>query len=165
MNEDLYFEYKNKYYPSFQKYGFASQFAIPFAKHFCIGTGLDIGCMKAEWAFPGAIPIDPVIDSSYDALNIPGENYDYIFSSHCLEHVDDWVKVLTYWSSKIKNGGVIFLYLPSYSQEYWKPWNNTKHKNIFEPQYLVDFFNYSQFKQVFSSGIDLNNSFAVVAIK
>ena len=51
-------EYKGKTYPKFQSIGMASQFAIPFAKHVCIGEGYDIGCMKKEWAFPGSIPID-----------------------------------------------------------------------------------------------------------
>ena len=41
------------HYPLFQAQGNASQFAIPFAKHLCKGEGLDIGCMKKEWSFPG----------------------------------------------------------------------------------------------------------------
>ena len=51
-------EYKGDLYPEFQAQGNASQFAIPFAKHFCKGVGYDIGCCKKEWAFPGATPID-----------------------------------------------------------------------------------------------------------
>ena len=47
-------QFKNKIYPKFQSEGNASKFAIPFAKHVCHGVGVDIGCMKREWAFPGA---------------------------------------------------------------------------------------------------------------
>jgi len=54
-------EYKNKKYPRFQTIGNASQFAIPFAKYFCQGHGYDIGCNRVEWAYPGAVPIDPLI--------------------------------------------------------------------------------------------------------
>ena len=77
-------EFKNKKYPYFQSIGNASQFAIPFAKHICIGKGYDIGCMKNEWAFPGSIPIDLSFDDDYHAKNLPENNVDYIFSSHCL---------------------------------------------------------------------------------
>ena len=55
-------EYRGKKYPEFQCQGNASQFAIPFAKHVCKGSGYDIGCMKIEWAFPGATPIDLEFD-------------------------------------------------------------------------------------------------------
>lgn len=156
--------FKEKTYPKFQSEGFASQFAIPYAKHFCKGTGVDIGCMKPEWAFPGAQLVDPALND-YDALNFPYENLDYVFSSHCLEHLYDWVDVLDYWTSKLKQGGVLFLYLPDYSQEYWKPWNNRKHKNIFNSKILVDYMRDNGYKNIHSSGVDLNNAFMVVGEK
>ena len=61
--------YKNNFYPKFQTEGNASQFAIPYAKHVCKGNGVDVGCMKKEWAFPGAIPIDLNFKDEYHALN------------------------------------------------------------------------------------------------
>jgi len=151
-------------YPHFQAEGNAAQFAIPFAKHFCSGKGVDIGCMKPEWKFPDAYPIDPEIND-FDAMNIPYDDLDYIFSSHCLEHIPDWVGVLNYWTTKIKDGGVIFLYLPHYSQTYWRPWNNRKHVNILEPKYLNDYFVDKGYTNVWTSGIDLNNAFYCVAVK
>ena len=57
-------KFKEKSYPKFQSIGNASQFAIPYAKHFCKGIGVDVGCMKKEWAFPGAIPVDLAFDNS-----------------------------------------------------------------------------------------------------
>jgi predicted SAM-dependent methyltransferase len=156
--------FKNKTYPKFQSEGNAAQFSIPYAKHFCKGTGVDIGCNRLEWMFPGALPVDPAINE-YDALNFPYDNLDYIFSSHCLEHLYDWVDVLDYWTSKLKSGGTLFLYLPDYSQEYWKPWNNRKHKNIFTPQIISDYMNENGYTNVFSSGVDLNNAFMVVGEK
>lgn len=155
--------FKEKFYPKFQSEGNASQFAIPYAKHFCKGEGVDIGCMKPEWAFPGAYLVDPVLND-YDALNFPYEDLDYIFSSHCLEHLYDWVDVLNYWTSKLKPGGVLFLYLPDYSQEYWRPWNNKKHKNIFTPNIISDYMD-NRYKNIFKSSVDLNNAFMVVGEK
>jgi SAM-dependent methyltransferase len=154
--------FNNKVYPKFQTEGNAAQFALPYAKQFCRGVGVDVGCKKLDWCFPGAYPIDPALNE-YDALNIPYTDLDYIFSSHCLEHVDNWVTVLNYWTTRLKIGGVIFLYLPDYSQEYWRPWNNTKHIHILTPQILTDYFTHNQFAPVFSSGVDLNNSFMIGA--
>jgi len=158
-------EFKNKIYPLFQTVGRASQFAIPFAKHVCIGEGYDIGCMKKEWSFPGSYPIDSCFDDPYHATNLPKTDVDYIFSSHCLEHIDGWVDVMDYWYDTLKIGGVLFLYLPDYSQEYWKPWNNRKHFNIFTPEILYDYMKDKGYKNIFKSGIDLNNAFMIFGEK
>jgi predicted SAM-dependent methyltransferase len=156
--------YKNKNYPEFQAHGNAAQFAIPYAKQVCTGHGIDVGCNRIEWAFPGAHPVDPAINS-YDALNFPYENLDYIFSSHCLEHLYDWVDVLNLWTSRLKSGGTLFLYLPDYSQEYWRPWNNRKHLNIFTPEILCDYMLSAGYINIFKSGIDLNNAFMIMGEK
>lgn len=163
MIETLLFN--NKYYPKFQIEGNSAQFAMPYAKHLCKGYGVDIGCSKPEWAFPDAKLVDPLLDSNYDALNFPYEHLDYIFSSHCLEHVHPWVDAMNYWYGKLKTGGVLFLYLPDYSQEYWRPWNNRKHFNIFTPQIIEDYMIDRGYTNVFKSGIDLNNSFMITGQK
>ena len=157
--------YKGDRYPHFQSEGNASQFAIPFAKHFCRGRGYDIGCMKPEWSYPGSIPIDLDFDDEWDANNLPEGHVDYIFSSHCLEHVDDWVETLFYWTDKLRQGGTLFLYLPHYDQKYWRPWNNRKHNHVFVPEIMVDFLHDRQFVNIFSSQRDLNHSFIVVGEK
>jgi len=157
--------FKDKEYPLFQTIGNASQFAIPYALHVCEGIGYDIGCMKKEWAFPGSIEIDLCFDDEWHALNLPQKDVDYIFSSHCLEHIDGWVEVMDYWYKTLKSGGVLFLYLPSYDQEYWKPWNNRKHRNIFTPQILQDYMKDVGYKKIYISGKDLNDSFMVMGEK
>lgn len=159
--------FKGIQYPKFQAEGFASQFAIPFAKHVCKGKGVDVGCNRIEWSFPGSITVDPAINIQYDALNFPEDAFelDYIFSSHCLEHLNDWVSVLDYWTTRLKSGGVLFLYLPDYSQEYWRPWNNRKHLNIFTPEIIFDYMNDNGYKNIFKSGIDLNNAFMIMGEK
>jgi SAM-dependent methyltransferase len=161
--------YKDKIYPHFQTEGFAAQYIFPFAQKVCKGVGCDIGPNKLEWAFPGSIPVDIVFNDKFHALNLPKTKklYDYIFSSHCLEHIkENWTDVLDYWMSKIKGGGILFLYLPDYSQEYWRPWNNKKHIHIFTPQIMQDYFNdRNDVKHFFVSGIDLYNSFSVVVEK
>lgn len=154
-------EFKGNRYPSFQSKGNAAQFAIPYAKQVCIGRGVDIGCNREEWAFPGALLIDPTLNE-LTATDFPYKNLDYIFSSHCLEHLTDWVYAMDYWTSKLRVGGVMFLYLPDYSQVYWRPWHNRKHVNIFTPQIIVDYLKDNGYENIFHSGVDLNNAFMVM---
>lgn len=157
-------EHNFKKYPEFQSQGNAAQFAIPYAKHICIGKGVDIGCNREDWKFPGAFPVDPAINN-FHALDFPHTDLDYVFSSHCLEHLLNWVDVLDYWTSKLKSGGILFLYLPDYSQTYWRPWHNRKHVNIFTPDIIVDYMQDSGYTNIFKSGVDLNNAFMVMGEK
>ena len=158
-------EYKGDVYPQFQSMGNASQFAIPFAKHFCKGFGYDIGCMKKEWSFPGSYPIDLSFYDEWHSNKLPSTPPEYIFSSHCLEHVDDWVETMDYWYSRLVDGGVLFLYLPDYSQKYWRPWNNRKHKHAFMPEIIKDYMTDKGYNNIFVSGIDLNNAFMITGEK
>lgn len=157
-------EFKDKKYPMFQALGNAARFAIPFAKTVCEGIGYDIGCMKVEWSFPGAKAIDLDFPDEWDAYNLP-HKVNYIFSSHCLEHLDDWVKAMDYWYETLEDKGVLFLYLPDFSQEYWRPWNNYKHKHVFTPEIIKAYMEDKGYKNIFVSGIDLNNSFMIMGEK
>jgi hypothetical protein len=160
--------FKDKEYPHFQSEGNASQFAIPFAKHFCKGFGYDIGCNRSEWALPGAKPIDILFDDEWDAYNLPEVYVDYIYSSHCLEHLPDWITALNYWTEKLTpanhrcESGILFLYLPHYAQEYWRPWNNRKHLHVFTPEIIRDYMESKGYRNIFCSERDLNDSFMIV---
>lgn len=160
-----FINFKENKYPHFQTIGNASQFAIPYAKYYCKGTGYDIGFCKEEWKFPNAIGIDLSLDNGFNADKLPEQEVDYIYSSHCLEHVDNWVDTLELWISKLKKGGVLFLYLPDFSQVYWRPWHNKKHKHCFTPEIISTFFKDHGMNNIICSGIDLNNSFMVVCEK
>lgn len=158
-------EFKNTFYPAFQGSGFAARFIFPFAQEVCKGKGYDIGCNREEWKFPGAIGIDPNISGNLSAMNLPPEKVDYIFSSHCLEHLERWVDVLEYWKHKLKDGGVLFIYLPHPSQEYWLPWHNRKHINVLTPEIIYTYLHDTGWKNIFVGNSDLNNSFAAMAQK
>lgn len=158
-------KFNNKKYPAWQAEGNAAQFAIPYALKVCNGIGYDIGYSNDDWKFPGAIGIDPKNDPRFHANQLPEQTVNYIFSSHCLEHVDDWVGTLDYWIGRLSINGVLFLYLPDYSQEYWRPFHNRKHKHIFTPQIITDYFISKQMENIFASGVDLNNSFMVFGEK
>ena len=153
-------------YPSFQTNGNAARFCLPFAQEVCKGLGYDIGCNRPEWAFPNSIPIDIALNEGvYDAMNLPEMQVDYIHSSHCLEHIkENYSDVLAYWATKIRSGGVLFLYLPDYSQEYWRPWHNKKHIHVFTPEIIHDCLqSLGVFYKIFVSGVDAYNSFTAFA--
>jgi len=162
--------YNGTRYPLFQTEGFAAKFAFPFAQQVCVGYGCDVGCNRKEWAYidkngTPALTVDPELCTGYDALNLPVGSFDYLFSSHMLEHVPNWVDVLDHWHDKLKKGGVLFLYLPDFSQEYWRVWNNRKHVHTFTPEIIRAYLVARGWDNVFVSGVDLNNSFMAIANK
>jgi len=152
-------------YPFIQTEGNMTQYAKPFAKKYCQGVGYDIGYGKKEWIFEGAFGIDINDDSPYDCYNLPEGEVDYIYSSHCLEHTEDWVEALELWISKLRPGGVLFLYLPHEYQEYWRPWNNRKHKHLLRVVDIRECMEKFGLKNIFYSERDLNHSFMVMGEK
>lgn len=160
--------FNGKHYPKLQSEGFASQYAFPFAEKIIKPkgkTGYDIGCNRTEWKFAEALPIDPVINPEYDAMNLPPIKVDYIFSSHCLEHLPDWVAAIDYWHTKLQDGGIMFLYLPHPVQEYWLPHNNRKHLHVLFPDMIAKMLTDRGWNNVFVTGYDLNYSYYAVAEK
>jgi SAM-dependent methyltransferase len=160
--------FKDKHYPKLQAEGFASQYAFAFANKIINPegkTGYDIGCKKKEWALPGAIPVDPILEAGHDAFDLPAMKVDYIFSSHCLEHLPNWTAALEYWHTKLHEGGILFLYLPHPLQEYWWPHNNKKHLHILFPDAIAKVLTDLGYKNIFVTGHDLNHSFYAIAEK
>lgn len=160
-------EFRGDIYPAFQSTGNAARFAMPFAKEVLKGDVIyDVGYSKEEWKFPGAIGIDVADGQGFDAMNFPPLQADGIFSSHLLEHLNDWVSALEYWTSKLNSGGVLFMYLPDYSQKYWRPYSNRKHMSYFEPKIIKDYFQASnKYHKIFVSNVDAYNSFISFAEK
>lgn len=92
--------------------------------HYCKGNGIEIG--------PGSVPYGRRSNTIYldkyehfqhtpfkldivsDAATIPrpDQTFDFLISSHCLEHHSDTLKVLHEWIRVIKPGGILFLALP-----------------------------------------------------
>jgi SAM-dependent methyltransferase len=93
----------------------------PKALTVCKGVGLDIGCEGIHNKLPGALGVDicshPGADFVGYAEDFPrlfgDRKFDYVFSSHCLEHIENWQAALEWWISVIRPGGIFFLYLPN----------------------------------------------------
>ena len=162
-NDERVYRYKGVLYPDYLRRGNANKYIEPFAKEFCKGNGLDIGGF-GDWVFPGAKAINIVNDDEWNAYNIPDEKYDYIFSSHTLEHLEDYVKAILYWKSHLTEDGVLFLYIPHPDMEYWLPQNDRKHLHFFYPDDMGKLLEDLGFRHVLLSERDLYWSFAVVGI-
>jgi len=105
----------------------------------CQGEGLDLGC-GASKIKPDVIGID---DCDKRVANILGDItdlsrfatgvFDFIFSSHALEDIQDTKSTLTEWLRVIKPGGYLVLYCPD-KQYYYNlddPRHNQRHKHDF----------------------------------
>ena len=95
---------------------------------------------------PAITPCAKIIDigyPGYDGLSLPFENasQDAVFSSHCLEHVDDPVATLKEWFRVVRVGGFIVLTVPHhylYERKNCLPsrWN-ADHKRFYTPASLL----------------------------
>lgn len=124
------------------------------------GAVLDMGCGPRK-AFPHFIGVDSCKDTELFGIPIrPDVNCDVadpkavadtfesgsvdaIFSSHCLEHIEDYRAALAAWWDLIKVGGHIVLYLPHRDlyPNIGTEGANPDHKHDFEPQDIVDALN------------------------
>lgn len=119
-NGEIFYTYRDASYPESIALGRAMGHIREVALTYCSGQGLDIGANR--WPLPGAHPVENLPDeNAYRLDRWPDASLDFVFSSHCLEHLSEWRKALVLWISKIKPGGVLFLYLPHNSMTLWEP--------------------------------------------
>lgn len=118
------------------------------------GVGLDIGC-GIEKVFPHAIGIDSDIDvelfnkksradiivkDGADLRIFASQEYDWVFSSHLLEHIVDYKAALKEWWRLVKQGGYLVLYLPhkDFYPNIGHEHANPDHKHDFVNKDIVD---------------------------
>ena len=162
--------FRDKNYPEFISNGYHARFIMPVACEI-IGEdrlGVDVGCKHREWAYPGSICIDTSFEDGFHATNLPHFGaLDYIFSSHCLEHITGWRDVLEYWYKALDEDGILFLYLPHTDNEYWDTrfMPTQRHVNNLIPEVVAELMEYMGFKNVFRSQRDAAYSFCVYGEK
>jgi ADP-heptose:LPS heptosyltransferase/predicted SAM-dependent methyltransferase len=118
--------------------------------------GMDIGCgPKKVW--PHMMGIDSCVDTqlfgiqmkpdivvkSAERLGLFADNAaENVFSSHLLEHIEDWGAALREWWRIVKPGGHLVLYLPHADlyPNVGQPGANPDHKHDFTPADLLAFF-------------------------
>lgn len=110
------------------------------------GKGIDVGYRGYH------LNIDPVVKNAigvdtdypgYDGENLPfpDESLDFVHSSHCLEHIENYVKALQEWYRVLQVGGYMIITVPHkflYEKKFNKPsrWNRD-HKRFYTPALLL----------------------------
>jgi len=116
-----------------------------FFSKYMKGQGLDIGgkgYINSHSILPNAILVD--LDyPDYDGKTLPFEDnsQDFIYNSHCLEHIDDYQNAIRDWFRVTKKGGHIIITVPHaalYEKKDFPPSRfNGDHKRFYTPASLL----------------------------
>lgn len=121
-----------------------------FYQKYLSGRGVDIG-YKGLGCPPGMETVVPNAEGldldtpGYNGLILPyeTESLDFVFASHTLEHIPDYVKTLQEWHRVLKIGGHMVLLLPHaflYERAYYipGPWGSCDdHKRVYTPSRVL----------------------------
>lgn len=113
-----------------------------FVRRFFVGEGLDIGgkpdpliIHKELFPLMTGCKVWDLEDGDAQFLeDVENETYDFIHSSHCLEHLHDPFEGLKNWFRVVKQGGYIVITVPDedlYEQGEFPSTYNTDHKWTF----------------------------------
>lgn len=97
------------------------------------GTGIDIGC-GPDPIVPHAERFDQQHGDANHISRYVSKQYDFVFSSHCLEHMHDPAAALKEWFSLVKPGGHLIALVPDedlYEQGCFPSFFNGDHKATF----------------------------------
>lgn len=114
---------------------------VSFVRYFA-GCGLDVGCGPdplGRYAplFPGMGAVRGWDRADGDAQDLPGVAagaFDWLHSSHCLEHLRDPHAALRRWCEVVRPGGHVVVLVPDedlYEQGVWPSRFNADHKHTF----------------------------------
>lgn len=106
------------------------------------GKGIDIGSGPdsiEKWAgkFTGMESVRSWDLKDGDAqylATVPDDSYDFVHSSHCLEHMREWDIALSNWTRVVKPGGFLIITIPDwvmYEHRMWPSRFNGDHKWAF----------------------------------
>ncbi len=118
-------------YPGYLHRGEAAAFCLYHARRYCLGRGIDIGAGKSP--FPGARPIENHPAENAYHIAEDDQSLDYVFSSHCLEHLNDWPQALEEWRRVLRVGGTLYLYLPHPACRMWQP-EILRYHHVWQPE-------------------------------
>jgi predicted SAM-dependent methyltransferase len=110
----------------------------PKYQEYFTGKGVDIGCgddciskFKSDFpAMESCREYDLVHGDGERCQNLLDETFDFLHSSHCLEHLKDPVRGMKNWIRVVKNGGFLVITVPDetmYEKDVWPSRLNSQH--------------------------------------
>jgi SAM-dependent methyltransferase len=100
------------------------------------GHGIDIGCGPDKLKIPnGEVDGWDLQDGDARKMDgVPLNHYDFVYSSHCLEHLSDPIIALNRWIEILKPNGILYVVVPDfvlYEGGTWPSRFNPDHKFAF----------------------------------
>ncbi len=109
-------------------------------KKYLHGYGIDIGggddCLKLPPDVKGNVYLWDFADGDAQYLHKfkGGGTFDFVYSSHCLEHMRNITTALANWIRVCKVGGILYICVPHetyYEKDTWPSMYNMDHKHSF----------------------------------
>jgi SAM-dependent methyltransferase len=104
-----------------------------FERKILTGKGIDIGC-GPDPIFPDVYGFDKESGDANVITQYVHENFDFVFSSHCLEHMRNPREAIQEWWKLVRVGGHLFFIVPDedlYEQGVFPSRFNGDHKATF----------------------------------
>lgn len=113
---------------------------------FFTGVGIDIGCGNDPINPPFALKVisfdKKYGNDAYDLSDFKYHYFDFVYSSHCLEHLEEPEKALREWWRVLKPGGHLIVVVPEYTlyEKRHQPSEfNSDHKSFFTMENLYEY--------------------------
>lgn len=110
--------------------------ALGHFEKYLVGRGLDVGCGEDCLRIPHGT-VDPWDFSQGDAEElggVPDGTYEFVYSSHCLEHMRSVERALENWVRVLRPGGILYVVVPDfglYEKQCFPSRMNGDHKQTF----------------------------------
>lgn len=101
-----------------------------YFERFLVGNGIDIGCGD-DPVTPECLHWDKPQGDAQTLRGLENERFDWVYSSHCLEHLTDPWKSIARWWEVLRPGGHMLVVVPDedlYEQGTWPSAFNPDHK-------------------------------------
>lgn len=129
-----YLKGKRPYTPGETTKAFPRRRREGFFDKYCIGIGLDVG-FGGDPIIKGVEGFDWEHGDAQYLKELPDNSFDFVYSSHTLEHITDPAEAVYNWFRVLKRNGYLILYIPHrdlYEKKKTLPSRfNENHKHFF----------------------------------